>query len=88
MNVRWASVVRIGCLAVRIVLIGALIAWASAAPLAWILRDGLGPDSVDTVGMAALAKFAAGWGTPALILALAILGLRLAERRLVGADPR
>jgi hypothetical protein len=83
------SVARI-CVQLLITLLQAgLFVWAACAPLVWILRDGLGPDSHDSGwGLAAL-KFTVGWGVPALVLALPLLGLVLIERRLAAvARPR
>jgi hypothetical protein len=47
----------------------ALAVWLCGAPLLWIVRDGLGPDSVETRGRTAVAKFA-----PVLLVGLAIAG--------------
>jgi hypothetical protein len=66
----------------RVLLLAVLIVWAAAAPLAWILRDGLGPDAVDSRGAQAAGKFLAGWGVPALVIALLVAGSWLTERRL------
>ncbi|WP_020475537.1 hypothetical protein [Zavarzinella formosa] len=71
------------CLAgLRMGLLAALMAWAAAAPLVWIVRDGLGPDAVDSAGIQSVSKFAVMWGLPALTLAVAVAGLTLVQRRL------
>jgi hypothetical protein len=65
-----------GCIAVWLVGVG---------PLCWILRDGLGPNSVDTVGSGALVRFLMTfwWGPvlAGLILARLALSRRRAEAR-------
>ncbi|MBN9520253.1 hypothetical protein J0H58_17280 [bacterium] len=66
-------------------LLAALLAWIAAAPVLWILRDGLGPDAVDTAGGRALGRFAVVWGLPALAFGVSVLGLTLAQRKL-GSD--
>jgi hypothetical protein len=76
------------CLQLLIALFQAgLFAWAACAPLVWILRDGLGPDSRESGWGLALFKFAVGWGAPALALAMPLFGLVLINRRL-GAGER
>src|SRR5262245_17900412 len=45
-----------------------LVLWLMACPLLWILRDGLGPDSVETTGWAALRKF-----SPVLLIGLVLV---------------
>jgi hypothetical protein len=65
-------------------LLAALVAWAAAAPLIWILRDGLGPDAADTTGLRAVSKFAVAWGLPALVSAASVVGLSLIHRRFRG----
>ena len=52
------------------------------APLVWILRDGLGPDSQESGWGLGLIKFAVQWCIPALVLAVPLYGLWLLERRL------
>jgi hypothetical protein len=62
--------------------------WATACPFLWILRDGLGPDSVETTGWAAVRKF-----TPMLLIGAVTVGclmvLHLGEwwLRIRGRDP-
>ena len=72
---------RFGLQALKHLLLAALLFWILAAPLIWILRDGLGPDAVDSVGLKAVLKFLVGWGPPALVLALPLIGLWYLERR-------
>jgi len=67
---------------------GALIAWVAVAPLFWILRDGLGPDAVDSEGATALGKFLFGWGVPALVLAGFLVLSVVAERLTPRGDDR
>jgi len=57
---------------VRALLIAALAAWAPCGALAWILRDGLGPDAVESHGWEALVRcfWTFHWGP-----VLALLGL-------------
>ena len=46
-----------------------LLVWVVTAPLIWILRDGLGPDMVESGWTPGTFKFLAGWGVPDLVLA-------------------
>jgi hypothetical protein len=65
---------------------GILAAWViGLGPICWILRDGLGPNSVDSGGAMAVARFlmTLWWGP---VLAGLVL-LRLAARRLWFSDP-
>jgi len=62
-------------------LLAALIAWVSAAPLVWILRDGLGPDSVETGGLTSVLKFLVQWSIPAAVFAVPLVVLWLIDRR-------
>lgn len=63
----------------------ALIFWLLMAPLAWILRDGLGPDAVASHGLEALTRALACfyWGPVALALFFARLfvGRRMAAHQ-------
>ena len=43
-RVAWAC-----CIAVKVVLTAAIVAWVAAAPVVWVVRDGHGPDMVETV---------------------------------------
>ena len=60
--------------------------WAACAPLVWILRDGLGPDSHDSGWALSVFKFAVAWGVPALALAVPLCGLVLVDRWLVAGN--
>jgi hypothetical protein len=84
MSRRLVGVVRVCGLILRLVLLTGLMVWVAAAPLAWILRDGLGPGMVETTERQAAFKFVGLWGIPALVLAVAALGLWLLERCLTG----
>ena len=62
--------------ALLILLRAALISWILIAPFAWILRDGLGPDSVESHGWEALWRALSflSWG-PILLALLVANGL-------------
>ncbi len=75
-------VARACCLAGQVALAAALLTWVAAAPLVWILRDGLGPGMVESAGARAALKFLVGWGAPALALAVPLAGLTVIQRRL------
>ena len=64
-----------------------LLVWALAVgPLCWLLRDGLGPDSIDSHGTHAVARFLLTfyWG-PTLVV---LVALRLIlQRREAGRRP-
>ena len=77
---------RVCGLILKMILFAALTTWAAAAPLVWIVRDGLGPDMVETSGAQAVFKFAVSWGLPALVLAVPLFGLMRIERWLAKAD--
>lgn len=49
-------------------------------PLSWVLRDGLGPDSVASSGAEAVLRTLAEFGPPLLFLAALSLGVRAVER--------
>ncbi len=51
----------------------ALMCWLMLAPFAWILRDGMGPDSVETQGLTAVLRALTTfhWGPVFLALAAA-----------------
>jgi hypothetical protein len=57
------------CWVLQFLVVLALGLWLLACPLLWIVRDGLGPDSVETTGWATLWKF-----SPMLLLGLALAG--------------
>jgi hypothetical protein len=65
-----------------------LVVWVMCAPLVWIVRDGLGPDSHESGWSLALIKFSAQWGVPALVLAAPLYGLSLVHRRLANGPAR
>jgi hypothetical protein len=64
-----------------------LFVWVLCAPLVWILRDGLGPNSHESGWGLSLWKFGVGWGVPALVLALPLYGLWLVDRRVAAGSP-
>ncbi len=82
MRVRLSVVMRVGCQILIAILQGALFAWVGAAPLVWILRDGLGPDAVDSGWGLSIVKFLVMWALPGLALAVPLFGLSRVERRL------
>jgi len=49
----------------------ALICWMMLAPFAWILRDGLGPDSVESHGLEAVVRALTTFYWGPILLALA-----------------
>jgi hypothetical protein len=59
-----------------------LVTWVACAPIVWIVRDGLGPDSQETGWVRGIFKFVVMWGVPALVLAVPLIGLLHLERRL------
>jgi hypothetical protein len=78
-----AAVTRFGVVALIVLFQAALFVWMTCAPLVWIVRDGLGPDSHDSVWPWSVVKFAAQWGVPALVLAVPLVALQFVERRLI-----
>jgi hypothetical protein len=68
-------------LIVRLLLGAALAVWTMTAPILWILRDGLGPEMVESTGEHAASKFLLGWGIPALLMAVSLVGLTYLVRR-------
>ena len=75
------SVTRSILRALIVTLQAALLVWLLCLPLAWLLRDGLGPDSRETGWALAISKAAISWGIPALALALPLFGLTWVDRR-------
>ena len=75
--------------ALDILVTAVLIAWLFVGPLAWILRDGLGPDSVPSHGMEAVFRFLTAfyWGPVALGLVALALIFRCRNRRARGQAP-
>jgi len=57
-----------------------LFAVVAVLPFAWILRDGLGPDSVRTTGLAALSRTFTTFYTGPAILLLTSLDLLIRSR--------
>ena len=57
-----------------------LLAIVVVIPFAWILRDGLGPDSVSTTGFAALSRTFTTFYTGPAILLLTALDLLIRTR--------
>lgn len=78
---RLASVPRVLLNVLIVCLQGALITWVMAAPIIWIVRDGLGPDAHETSWGLAIVKFSVQWGLPALALALPLYGLTRVARK-------
>jgi hypothetical protein len=69
----------------RAILDGLLVFWALAVgPLCWLLRDGLGPDTVDSHGLHAVFRFCLTFHWGPVLASLATL--RLIAGRLRGAD--
>ena len=81
MTTRTIRNIRFCIVLLRVSLMLCLGMWVLLAPLMWYLRDGLGPDSV-TVWPRSAAKFVMGWGGPAVVLAVPLIGLMLIERRM------
>jgi len=79
------AVLRFGLRILMGLLQGCLLAWAGCAPIVWIVRDGLGPDSQESGWVLGLWKTAVVWGVPALALAVPLYGLVLLDRRLAVA---
>jgi hypothetical protein len=68
-----------------IVLLQVLLAvWTLCLPLAWLLRDGLGPDSQETGWITEAGRTLARWGIPALAIAVPLVGLTWLRRRIAG----
>jgi hypothetical protein len=65
----------------RAIVIPLLVMWVLVSTLIWILRDGLGPDMVETAGMQAVVKFLGVWGIPAAVMAGLVLVMTHAVRR-------
>jgi hypothetical protein len=59
--------------AIATILDGLLLIWILIGPICWILRDGLGPDSVASHGLHAVVRFLLTFYWGALFAALAIL---------------
>lgn len=70
------------------ILLGLLLTWGLCAPLVWILRDGLGPDSIESGWSSGIYKFALMWSGPALALLPPLVGLRFLGRRMERASAK
>ena len=59
--------------AIQPLLIAGLVVWGMCGPFAWILRDGLGPDSIESEGWNALTRsfWTFYWGPVLILLAAA-----------------
>ena len=68
-------------------LLAALVVWGLCGPMAWILRDGLGPDSVESHGWEAARRFfwTFYWG-PVFALLLAATSLEGRRHRRGAVD--
>jgi hypothetical protein len=82
MAIRLSGVGRVVLQLLIAILQAGLLVWAACSPLAWILRDGLGPDSVESGWALSVIKFLGLWGVPALALAVPLFVLSRVERRL------
>jgi hypothetical protein len=83
-----ADVLRICRKILIVILLGALVTWAAAAPIVWIVRDGLGPGMVETAWPRSVYKFLVLWGVPALVLTVPLIILWFIDRRAVKpSDP-
>jgi hypothetical protein len=87
MSIRLSRVMRICRRILMAILQAALLAWAACSPLVWILRDGLGPDSVESGWAMSVFKFLVMWGVPALSLAAPLFVLSLVDRRAATGRP-
>jgi hypothetical protein len=66
---------------------GLLVFWVlGAGPLCWLLRDGLGPDSLDSTGWRTVARFLTTFYWGPVALALLAIGV-LARKRDARAEP-
>ncbi|HWG41721.1 MAG TPA: hypothetical protein VN688_02970 [Gemmataceae bacterium] len=66
-----------------------LLFWVAVSPLCWILRDGLGPGSVDSHGLHSIVRFLMTffWGPILLLLVvLRVIAGRFLGRRALHAD--
>jgi hypothetical protein len=59
------------------VLGGLLLFWVLIAPLCWVVRDGLGPNAVDSHGLHAVTRFCFTFYWGPVFAALIALRLRL-----------
>jgi hypothetical protein len=61
------------------------ISWLTIAPLAWIMRDGMGPDSVTSEGLKAVQRAFTTFNYGPIAIALLLANL-LVQRRIKGTD--
>ncbi len=66
---------------VKVLLLGALLAWLAAAPIVWIVRDGLGPGMVESEWPRSVFRFLVMWGVPAIVLVAPLIVLWIVDRR-------
>lgn len=74
---------------IQTLLLAALTAWSLCGVVAWIVRDGMGPDSVESHGWEALTRFfwSFYWGPVLLLLgAAAVLWSRHVRRASIPAS--
>jgi hypothetical protein len=88
MTIRWSGVVRVFLQLLIAVFQAVLLVWVACLPLVWILRDGLGPDSVESGWAYSVYKVLVMWGVPALALAAPLFVLSRVERRLARSAAR
>lgn len=81
MSTRTSQILWFGRQVLIVILFSVLLTWIAAAPVVWIVRDGLGPGMVETSGLQSLLKFAGLWGIPFAVLAIPLAGLWLLEKR-------
>ena len=59
------------------------VALVAAAGLSWLLKDGLGPDAVESTGATAVARFLEGFSLPLIIgLVEGVVIFNIGSRRL------
>ena len=61
--------------AIRTLVVPALTMWCLCGPIAWVVRDGLGPGATDSHGWDALARFfwTFYWGPVFVVLVAAVI---------------
>lgn len=80
---KWSEyVARLGLQLGTVVVQAALMVWCACAPLVWLLRDGLGPDSVESGWGRGALRFMVCWGGPALVMAVSLVALSVGRRRM------
>lgn len=63
----------------------AFISWLTISPLVWIMRDGMGPDSVTSEGLEAVQRAFTAFNYGPIAIALLLANL-LVQRRIRGTD--